>query len=84
VMVVAMVTVHWQHGVFASNNGIELPLLYTVGASALALTGFGAYSLDAALELTWPAAVSWVALALGILGGIANLALRKSPAQAHA
>jgi putative oxidoreductase len=80
VMVVAMATVHWQHGLFASNNGIELPLLYTVGAAALALTGFGGYSLDAALQLTWPTAVSWVALALGVLGGVANLALRRGPA----
>jgi putative oxidoreductase len=80
VMVVAMATVHWQHGLFANNNGIEVPLLYTVGAAALALTGFGAYSLDAALQLTWPAAVSWVALALGVLGGVLNLALRRGPA----
>ena len=79
VMVVAMATVHWQHGLFAQNNGIEVPLLYGVGAAALALTGFGAYSLDAALQLTWPLTVSWVALALGILGGVANLGLRRAP-----
>jgi putative oxidoreductase len=84
VMVVAMATVHWQHGLFANNNGIEVPLLYTVGAAALALTGFGAYSLDAALQLTWPAAVSWVALALGVLGGVLNLALRRGPQVARA
>lgn len=80
VMLVAMATVHWQHGLFAQNNGIELPLLYSVGAAALALTGFGAYSLDAALQLTWPVTVSWVALALGVLGGVANLAIRRGPA----
>src|SRR3982751_4505459 len=28
VMIVAMVTVHWEHGLFATNNGVELPLLY--------------------------------------------------------
>lgn len=80
VMVVAIVTVHWQHGVFAQGNGVELPLLYAVGAAALALTGFGAYSLDAALGLTWPAAVIWIALASGVVGGFANLALRKTAA----
>jgi|SRR5687767_10535897 len=78
VMLVAMATVHWQHGLFAATNGIEVPLLYTVAAVALALTGFGAISLDAALGLAWTAEVAWVALALGVLGGVANLAIRKT------
>src|SRR4051812_821399 len=47
VMIVAAVTVHWQHGLFAMSNGIELPLLYAGVAVALALAGPGAYSLDA-------------------------------------
>jgi putative oxidoreductase len=84
VMVVAIATVHWQNGVFAQKDGIELPLLYAVAAAGLALTGFGAYSLDAALRLTWPAAVSWTAIGLGVLGGFGNLALRKTePAVRH-
>ena len=42
-----------------TSNGIEVPLLYGVGAAALALTGPGAYSLDAVLGLTslWTAGV---------------------------
>lgn len=82
VMLVAMATVHWQHGVFAQNNGIEVPLLYAVAAVALALTGFGAFSLDAALGLTWSSEVAWLALGLGVLGGFANLAIRKTGAAA--
>src|SRR5215207_4547511 len=27
VMIVAIATVHWQHGLFAQNNGFELPLI---------------------------------------------------------
>ena len=84
VMLVAIATVHWQHGLFAQNNGIEVPLLYAVAAVALALTGFGAFSLDAALGLTWSAGVAWIAIALGVLGGVANLAIRKGPAAQHA
>ena len=87
VMVVAAVTVHWQHGVFAQNNGIELPLLYSAAAIALALTGPGGLSLDAALgltELSSPA-VAATALVLGALGGVANLAIRKTaPTPVHA
>ena len=84
VMLVAAATVHWKNGMFAQNDGIEVPLLYGVTAAALALTGFGAYSLDAALQLTWPTSVALVALALGVLGGLGNLAIRRAPAQTQA
>jgi len=85
VMIVAAMTVHWEHGLFAANNGIELPLLYGAAAFGLALTGFGQYSLDAWLGIAgqWPAAVSWIALTVGIIGGFANLALRRRPAAAR-
>lgn len=84
VMVVAIATVHWAHGLFAQNNGIETPLLYAAGAVALALTGPGAYSLDALLRLSWSGEIAWIALALGVLGGMANLAIRKTnPEAAH-
>jgi putative oxidoreductase len=83
-MVVAMATVHWGHGVFAQNGGVEVPLLYAVGAAALALTGFGAYSVDAALQLSWAPQVIWSALALGVIGGLLNLGIRKTgPTEAH-
>jgi putative oxidoreductase len=84
VMIVAAATVHWQHGLFAQNNGIEVPLLYGVAALTLALTGYGAFSLDAALALTWSEPVVWTVLAVGVAGGFANLAIRKTaPAPAH-
>ena len=84
VMLVAMITVHWQHGLWASNNGIEVTLLYAAAAVALALTGYGAYSVDAALGLTWSPTVAWIAMAMGVLGAFGNLAIRKtSPQAAH-
>jgi putative oxidoreductase len=86
VMIVAAISVHWQNGLFAMSNGIELPLLYGAAAAALALTGSGAYSLDALLRLSplWTPALSWSALALGILGGVGNLALRQMAPRAVA
>ena len=81
VMIVAAVTVHWGHGVFAGTNGIEVPLLYSAVAVGLALTGFGRYSLDAWVgwggPASWPVAVTWTALGLGIAGGFGNVALRR-------
>ena len=84
VMIVAIATVHWRHGLFAQNNGFELPLLYIASAAAIALIGNGAFSLDAALGLAWRPEVAWAVLALGVIGGFANLAVRKAPATAAA
>ena len=82
VMIVAAVTVHWQNGVFAMQNGIELPLLYAAGAVGLALAGPGPFSLDALLGIAslWTPRVTALVLAVGVMGGVANLAVRRSPA----
>jgi putative oxidoreductase len=85
VMLVAAVSVHWRNGLFAMTNGIEVPLLYATGAVALALTGFGDYSLDRLLGLSslWTPRVIAIVLVVGMLGGLTNLVLRRrSPAAA--
>src|SRR6059036_2373766 len=79
VMIVAAGSVHWSNGLFAASNGIELPLLNGAAAAALALTGPGAYSIDAALGLAsaWTPALSTLVLFIGIVAGFANLILRQ-------
>jgi putative oxidoreductase len=79
VMIVAAITVHWKNGLFAGSNGIEVTLLYATGALALALTGPGLFSLDALLGLDrlWTPGLEWVVVAAGIVGGVANLGLRR-------
>ncbi|HJW93600.1 MAG TPA: DoxX family protein [Thermoanaerobaculia bacterium] len=82
VMIVAAVTVHW-HGVFANQNGVEIPLLYATAAVALALTGPGRFSLDALLGLQWLSTplIATIVLLAGAVGGFANLTLRRPAPQ---
>lgn len=85
-MVVAIVAVHLKNGFFAQGGGIEVPLVYAAAAFGTIFGGFGSLSLDAALgitALTQPAVV-WGLLALGIIGGLANAALRRPPQQVQA
>jgi putative oxidoreductase len=78
VMIVAAVTVHWEHGLFASTNGIELPLLYAAVAFDFALAGFGSYSLDASFGIAgrWTTTATALVLAMGIIGALGSLAWR--------
>jgi len=84
VMIVAAVSVHWKNGLFAQANGIELALFYGTVAVALALTGFGTYSLDSLLGLQWlyTPALALAALAVGFIGGVGNLLARRPVAVA--
>jgi putative oxidoreductase len=80
-MVVAILSVHVEHGFFASNNGYELPLTNIALVLLLAFTGYGRYGLDAAFGWAafWTPAYVWIAIALGVLGGLANMAVRGAP-----
>jgi putative oxidoreductase len=81
VMIVALITVHRANGLLATSNGIELPLLYIAVADGLALTGFGRYSLDAKFDLVsmWTPTMVWIVILIGLVGGLANVAIRKAP-----
>ena len=81
VMLVAAISVHWKNGVFATQNGIEVPLLYATGALAIALSGPGPFSLDALLGIgsIWTPRVTALVLAVGVAGGVANLMVRRKP-----
>lgn len=78
VMIVAMIAVHWKNGLFATNNGVEVPLLYSTVALGLALIGFGRFSVDVRLGLTdrWSPAVTSIVLAIGIVGGLVSATIR--------
>ena len=50
-MIVAAETVHRPNGFYAAKGGIELNVIYSAGALALASAGYGALSLDALIGL---------------------------------
>ncbi|MFE9136593.1 DoxX family protein [Streptomyces sp. NPDC007355] len=83
VMTVAL-TVKRRHGLWVQNDGYEYPLVLIGTAAALAATGPGAWSLDAALGLV-PYPLWWAALALvaGLGSGLlTRLVLHRPPAPA--
>jgi putative oxidoreductase len=86
VMTVAVITVHWGNGLLATSNGSELPLLYASAAIAIALAGPGPFSLDALLGITtlWSWSATWAVLAVGVIGGLANLTARRPAAPRRA
>ena len=78
VMLVAIATVHRDKGFFNSAGGYEFNLTLIAASLALAMTGAGTYSLDNAFDLGFGGA-AWglAALALGGLGAVLTLAMRK-------
>jgi putative oxidoreductase len=86
VMTVAALTVHIRNGFFVSDNGLEVPLLYSFAALLLAFVGPGALSLDAVLGLPWlyGGGVAAAAIAAAVAIGIGVAAVRRSPASAMA
>jgi putative oxidoreductase len=85
VMTVAMLAVHRPNGFFASNNGVEMPLLFAAGALALVMTGPGPVSLDALLGLQglWTPAAAWISVAVAVASALGNLGLRRPAAGAE-
>ncbi len=78
-MFVAAETVHKKNGFYAGQGGVEVNLIYSVGALALASSGYGAFSLDRVLglqpTLRHPV-ITTLALAGGILSAFAVLGQR--------
>jgi putative oxidoreductase len=81
VMVVAVGTVHWRNGFWSTGGGFEYNLLIWAVAIAVAASGPGRFSLDAALG--WVDNLSGVWWGVGVLvaslaGGACVLAARRA------
>jgi putative oxidoreductase len=85
VMLVAIFAVNVRNGFPTAKNGWELAGLYAAGATVLAYTGAGPYSLDAAFGLSWltrPDYSDW-ALVGAVVLVLLNLLARRRPVPAN-
>ncbi len=79
-MLVAIATVHWPKGFFVTKGGYEFNLVLIAACAAVAITGPGAYSLDALVRLSTPEPVTLIVLTIATLAGVgATLASRRPP-----
>lgn len=81
VMVVATAKAHWGKPIWVTQGGAELPVTNAAVALGLALSGPGAYSLDAFAGIQVPGLVTVVAVLLGAVAVVAAIVSRPSPAR---
>ena len=78
-MLVAIIIVHLPKGFFVTKGGYEFNLAILGAVATLALTGPGAYSLDAALGIRFPEPISAIVVAVLVIAGVAVALLTRAP-----
>jgi putative oxidoreductase len=78
-MVNAIGSVHASNGLWNTEGGFEFPMVMATGATTLAFTGPGGWSIDEAIGDPFAADLwGWIALTVGIAGGLLALASRRT------
>ena len=70
-MLVAIALVHWPHGFFSTKGGLEFNLSILAAVAAIAIAGPSAYSLDAALRISFPEPIVLIVGTILLLIGVA-------------
>ena len=70
-MLVAIALVHWPHGFFSTKGGLEFNFSILAAVAAIAIAGPGAYSLDAALRISFPEPIVLIVGTILLLIGVA-------------
>ena len=76
--------VHWRHGFFNAQSGIEFPLLLGLGAAAVGFAGASAISVDALLGFAVESSMQVMAVIGGIVAGLVTLAIPRLGSQGAA
>jgi putative oxidoreductase len=76
--VVIVGLVHLPKGFWNRNGGVEFPLSLAAGVVALAGTGSGSASLDAALGLSYSTEVRGLLIAVGVIGALGGLVISRT------
>lgn len=78
-MLVAIALVHWPKGFWNGKGGYEFNLSILAAIVAMALTGPGAYSLDALLRIHLPEPVTLLAGTVVVLIGVGAAVFMRAP-----
>src|SRR5712691_12305717 len=79
-MVMAIVKVHWKHGFWNRDHGLEFPLQLLAPSVAIGLVGPRSYSLDALLGIALPQTLLFgVLAAAALLVDVIGLFISRSP-----
>ncbi|MFI5259268.1 MAG: DoxX family protein [Candidatus Limnocylindrales bacterium] len=79
--VVIIFKVHWSKGFFSGKGGFEFPFVLGMGAIAIGIAGPGQVSLDQLIKLEPGATIRGALLVIGVLGGLASLAVPRLMAE---
>jgi putative oxidoreductase len=74
-LIVIIGQVHWSKGFFSMNGGIEFPLALLAAVVAIALTGPGQVSADAALGLVYGLELHLAFIGLGVIAAAIALSV---------
>lgn len=66
-MFMAIVKVHWKHGFWDRNHGLEFPLQLLASSLAIGLVGAGSYSVDGLFGISLPETLLFGVLAVAAL-----------------
>jgi putative oxidoreductase len=78
-MLVAIALVHWPKGFWNSKGGFEFNLSILAAATAIAIAGPGAYSLDALLRISLPEPLTLIVGTVLVVASVAVAIATRAP-----